>query len=84
MPNPIGPRPYRVRIFAPDGEILANRTFITVLDMTPGLPAYRSRSELDNLLRNLADLDNLAKAKTGHYLTVTDTDTGETFTWLPR
>lgn len=85
MPNPkSAPRPYRVRIFAPDGEILTNRAFITVLDLTPGAGSAHAKSELDRLLKTLAALDDPAMATAGHYLTVTDTHTDETFVWLAR
>lgn len=85
MPNPrTNPRPYRVRIFAPDGEILARDTFVVVLDLTPGHGSARARAELDSLLKNLAAQDNPVADAAGYHLTVTDMATGETFRWLAR
>ncbi len=83
MPNPQRqPRLYHVRIFAPDGEIQARTTHVVVLDLTPGPAMARAKSELDSLLKSLAALDNPAASATGHYLTVTDVEAGETFKWL--
>ncbi len=85
IPRP-EPRVYRVRIFAPDTEILINRKILTVLDMTPGPGSDRAKAELDSLLKTLAALDNPAVAApvSRYYLIVADTHTGEAFTWLPR
>ncbi len=80
------PRVYRVRIFAPDTEILINRKILTVLDMTPGPGSDRAKSELDSLLKTLASLDNPAVAApvSRYHLRVTDEHSGESFVWLPR
>ncbi len=78
------PRPYRVRVFAPDGEVLARQTFMAVLDLTPGPGSARARAELDALLKTVAALDNPAADPAGYHLLVTDAHSGETFVWLGR
>ncbi len=85
MPNPRPePRPYRVRVFAPDGEVLVRQTFMVVLDLTPGPGSARAKAELDQLLKSLAALDNPAADPAGYHLKVTDGHSGETFVWLGR
>ncbi len=85
MPSPHAqPRLYRVRFFASDGEVNARDTHLVALNLTPGPALARAKSELDNLLRSLAAVDDPATTATGHYLKVTDVETGETFKWLPR
>jgi len=67
-------------------EILTDRQFRVVLDMTPGPGSDRAKSELDTLLKNLAALDDsaAAAAATDYHLTVTDIHSGEKFVWLAR
>ncbi len=84
-PDPhLQPRSHKVRVFAPDGEVLTRDTFLVVLDMTPGPRLAQARAELDALLKLLAALDNPAADPAGYHLTVTDIHTGESFRWLGR
>lgn len=78
------PRTYRVRVFAPDAEVLTRHNYVAVLNFAPGPDAAQTELELDRMLKTLAALDNPAKASgaSGYHLKITDVETGETFTWL--
>lgn len=78
------PRRYRVRAFAPDGEIFVNRTYMVILDLTPGIGLQLAKTELDTLLHRLAIQDSPDADIARYRLVVLDVDSGETFDWPAR
>lgn len=84
MSRPAQPRPYLVRVYAPNGEIFRDRTYMAILDLTPGPGARLAKAELDTLLYNLAVQDNPDADVTRYRLAFTDSHTGNTFDWPAR
>jgi len=72
------PRRYRVRIFDRDRELLGDRQYMAVLDLTSGPSLRAAEGQLDALVQALAYAAGLRGERVlGCHLVVADWDTGK-------
>jgi hypothetical protein len=76
-------RQYRVRVFNDGSEVLSDREYVAVLDLTPGATLREAQAQLDELVRSLARADGARPAHLyRYYLAVHDRETDQlVFHW---
>jgi hypothetical protein len=72
------PRRYRIRVYDDGAEVLTDREYVAVLDLTPGAGLRQTEAKLDDLAQTLARADGARGDRVGrYYLAVHDRETDE-------
>jgi hypothetical protein len=71
-------RRYRIRVYNDGSEVLSDREYVAVLDLTPGASLREAEAKLDELARSLARADGARPDRVfRYYLAVHELDTDE-------